>query len=413
MRAVVQLYKSAYTGLSRDTWFLSLVILINRSGTMVVPFMTMYATQKLHYTILQAGFVMAMFGVGSIVGAYIGGRLTDTIGFYKIQLFALIGGGIMFIVLGYLQHYTILCIGTFVLSTVNESFRPANSTAIAYYSKADNRTRSYSLNRLAINLGWAFGGALGGFLAGYNYRLLFWVDGLTNISAAILLIFVLPYPNKLESSLAKNKIGVVGNNSAYRDKQYIFFLLLTVLFAFCFFQLFTILPVYMKTQLKISEQLIGVLMAMNGLIIAVFEMVLVYRLEMKQKPLTFMKYGVWFVGLSYALYNILNGQFYVALLSSLVITIGEMLAMPFMNSYWISRSSEHNRGQYAALYTIAWGTAQIAAPSLGGYLVNQYSYQFLWWTVFIITIIAGFGFSRLSTAKRESKGAVAINVEEV
>jgi predicted MFS family arabinose efflux permease len=364
---------------------------------MVVPFMTMYATQKLHYSILQAGFIMAMFGVGSIVGAYIGGRLTDAIGFYKIQVFALLGGGVMFIVVGYLQYYTILCIGTFVLSAVNESFRPANSTAIAYYSKTDNRTRSYSLNRLAINLGWAFGGALGGFLAGHNYQLLFWVDGLTNISAAILLIIVLPYPVNLQSSLVKNKSITDRGVSAYRDKQYLFFILLTVLFAFCFFQMFTILPVYMKTELGISEQLIGVLMALNGLLIACIEMVIVYKLEARQKPLTFIKYGVWMVGLSYALYNLFTGHFYLALASSVVITFGEMFSMPFMNSYWISRSSEHNRGQYAALYTIGWGTAQVAAPSIGGFIADRYSYTSLWWIVFLITIIAGFGYSRLTS----------------
>ena len=363
---------------------------------MVVPFMTVYATQKLHYTILQAGFVMALFGLGSIVGAYIGGRLTDTIGFYKIQLFALVGGGIMFIVLGYLQKYTLLCIGTFVLSAVNESFRPANSTAIAYYSNTDNRTRSYSLNRLAINLGWAFGGALGGFLAGYDYHLLFWVDGLTNISAAILLIFVLPHPDGLKSSLVENKIKSDTGTSAYQDKQYLFFSLLTVFFSFCFFQMFTILPVYLETQLQITEQRIGVLMAVNGLIIAFIEMVIIYKLEARSKPLTFIKYGVWMVGLSYALFNVFNGHFYLALASTLVITFGEIFSMPFMNSYWISRSSEHNRGQYAALYTISWGIGQVAAPSIGGYIADQYSYNMLWWLVFIITIIAGFGYSRLA-----------------
>src|SRR3954452_8109898 len=208
MPAIIKLYKSAYQGLSRETWFLSLVILINRSGTMVVPFMTMYATQKLHYSIVDAGIIMALFGAGSIVGAFIGGRLTDAIGFYKIQVFALFGGGIMFIVLGYLQSYLLLCCGTFFLSLVNESFRPANSTAIAFYSKAENRTRSYSLNRLAINLGWAIGGALGGFLASVNYQLLFWVDGCTNIAAAILLFKLLPYV-KSGSNHTKHKETVI------------------------------------------------------------------------------------------------------------------------------------------------------------------------------------------------------------
>jgi predicted MFS family arabinose efflux permease len=366
---------------------------------MVIPFMTMYATQKLHYSITQAGFIMALFGAGSIVGAYIGGRLTDALGFYKIQLFSLFGGGCMFILLGYMRSFPAICICTFVLSTINESFRPANSTAIAYYSVPENRTRSYSLNRLAINLGWAFGGALGGFLAGYNYQLLFWVDGLTNLSAAIFLFFALPVPPELQASIKSNKTKCTGGSSAYQDRQYMLFILFTVLFAFCFFQMFTILPVYLKTKLGISEQLIGTLMAINGLIVAIVEMVLIYRLEARQKPLLFMKYGVWLVGLSFAMYNLLTGKFLLALSAMVVITFGEMLAMPFMNSYWISRSSDHNRGQYAALYTMGWGTAQIAAPSLGGFIADRFSYNLLWWIVFAITIMTGLGFSSLSIKK--------------
>ncbi|MDB5191538.1 MAG: transporter [Segetibacter sp.] len=362
---------------------------------MVLPFMTMYATQQLHFSIVEAGFIMAMFGAGSVVGAFIGGQLTDAIGFYKVQAFALFGGGCMFIVVGYLKEYWILCAGTFILSMVNESFRPANSTAIAIYSKPDNRTRSYSLNRLAINLGWAVGGALGGFLAGYNYHLLFWVDGLTNIGAALLLLVVLPVPANLKSTIAHNRTQRIASESAYKDKQYMAFIFLTVLFAFCFFQMFTILPVYLKTELGLTEQMIGTLMAINGLIIAVIEMVVVFKLEAKQQPLKYIMYGVWLVGLSYAMYNIFTGQLLLALASIIVITFGEMISMPFMNSYWISRSSEHNRGQYAALYTMAWGTAQIAAPSIGGYVADKYSYNLLWWIVFAITIVAGAGYIRL------------------
>jgi predicted MFS family arabinose efflux permease len=397
MPSLVSSYKAAYSGLSRKTWFLSLVILINRSGTMVVPFMTMYATQKLHFSIVDAGIIMALFGAGSIVGAFIGGRLTDAIGFYKIQLFALIGGGIMFIILGYLRSYTMLCLGTFFLSLINESFRPAHSTAIAYYSKEENRTRSYSLNRLAINLGWAVGGALGGFLASYNYHLLFWVDGLTNISAAIILTIVLPVPENLKSAVAVNKLKAANGSSAYKDKQYLFFIFLTILFAFCFFQMFTMLPVFLKQQLHITERLIGVLMAINGLIIAGIEMVVVFKLEAKAKPLRFIKFGVWLVGISYAVYNLFNGHFLLSLCSIIIITFGEMLSMPFMNSYWISRSEDHNRGQYAALYTMAWGTAQIAAPSLGGFIADHYSFNTLWWIVFATTAIAGVGFHKLAT----------------
>src|ERR1700712_4479899 len=131
----ISLYKNAYGGLSRSTWWLALVMLINRSGTMVVPFMTMYMTQHIGVSISKAGFVMSLFGTGAVIGALIGGKLTDKLGYYYIQITTLIGGGLMFIVLGQMHSYSAICICTFFLAFINEAFRPANSVAVAYYSK--------------------------------------------------------------------------------------------------------------------------------------------------------------------------------------------------------------------------------------------------------------------------------------
>src|SRR6478609_7039436 len=134
--STINLYKNSYSGLSRSTWWLSLVMLVNRSGTMVVPFMTMYMTQELGVGIGKAGFVMSLFGAGAIIGALAGGNITDKIGYYYVQLFTLLGGGVMFIVLGQMKTYGAICVTAFFLSMVNEAFRPANAVAIAHYSSA-------------------------------------------------------------------------------------------------------------------------------------------------------------------------------------------------------------------------------------------------------------------------------------
>jgi len=396
-----QLYKNAYTGLSVNTWYLSLVMLINRSGTMVVPFMVIYCTQSLGFSITQAGLIMGLFGLGAIVGAFIGGRITDKLGFYPLQVCALLTGGIMFMVVGYLQTFLSLSVGVFILSVCNESFRPANATAIAHYSKLENRTRSYSLNRLAINLGWAVGGALGGFLASVNYHLLFWVDGCTNIAAAFLLLKLLPYV-KSGTKHSKEK-NVPAAKSVYSDKVYLSFILLTILFASCFFQLFTILPVFYKTQWHLNEQYIGMLMALNGLIIVCIEMVLVYSIE-GTKPLTsFIRIGILLVGAGYALHNIFPASGWAAALCIIIMTVGEILSMPFMNSFWIKRTTEANRGQYAGLYTIAWSIAQIAAPTLGSQVVQHSGYNTLCWLLAAICLVASIGFTMLGTRINKSK----------
>lgn len=267
----IQLYKKAYSGLSRENWYLSLVMFINRSGTMVVPFMTIYCTQQLGFSIVQSGIIMSLFGLGSITGAFVGGKITDKIGFYYLQIGALLSGGVLFICLSFLETFLSLGIGTFLLSMCNESFRPANSTAVAYYSSENARTRSYSLNRLAINLGWSFGGALGGLIASIDYQLLFYVDGCTNILAALLLMKLLPAIKKVKTVESTNDIPLI--RSAYRDKLYLAFIFLTIPYASSFFQFFTLQPVFFKTEWHLTEQFIGGLMALNGMIIVLTEMV--------------------------------------------------------------------------------------------------------------------------------------------
>ncbi|NNV54185.1 MDR family MFS transporter [Limnovirga soli] len=405
LQATIQQYKNAYSGLTPKTWYLSLVMLINRSGTMVVPFMTIYCTQSLGFSITQAGIIMGLFGLGAIVGAYAGGIITDKFGFYPLQVGALLSGGAMFIITGYLQSFYSLAIGTFILSLCNESFRPANATAIAYYCNLSNRTRSYSLNRLAINLGWAVGGAIGGFLASINYHLLFWVDGCTNIAAALLLVRLLPYV-KSGSKHSTQKHNMV-KQSAYKDKIYLAFIALTVLFAACFFQLFTILPVMYKTQWHLSEQFIGLLMALNGLIIVAIEMVLVFTLEGKKPLTTYIRTGVLLIGAGYALLNIFPISGWAAIACISIMTIGEILSMPFMNSFWIKRTTESNRGQYAAMYTIAWSIAQITGPTGGSFIADKYSFTTLCWVLAVICLITSAGFFLLGTQINRNENKIA------
>lgn len=332
------------------------------------------------YSIGHAGIVMGLFGLGAVVGAYISGKLTDRIGFYPIQLFTLFFGGLLFIVLGYLRSYEWICVGTFVLSMVNEAFRPANSTAIAFYSKEGNRTRSYALNRLSINLGWAVGNAIGGFLASYNYQLLFWVDGVTNILAAIFMFLVLK-PEKGGKMPVPEK-NITSDHSAYKDRIYILFVILVALFASCFFQLFTNLTAYFRNELHFSERFIGLLGAINGIVIVLIEMVIIFRVEGKRKNTFFIIRGVFLCGLAYMMLVLLPFEMkWVALLMILMMTAGEIFSMPFMNSFWISRTTIYNRGQYAALYTVAWATAQTLGPAIGAQIAQFAGFTVLWWLV--------------------------------
>ncbi|MBI1342188.1 MAG: MFS transporter [Terrimonas sp.] len=394
LRSGLSVYRNAYVGLSPAIWWLSLVMFINRSGTMVIPFLTLYLTRELGFSIAEAGIIMGFFGMGAMLGAYLGGWLIDKIGFYKVQIGSLLLNGCMFIVLGQMRGFWHIAICIFFLSTLGESFRPANASAIAHYSKPGNRTRSYSLNRLAVNLGFSIGPAAGGILASISYDWLFWTDGLTCIIAAVMLRIVMQPPVSPVTGQNGSSDPIPVKKSAYRDYTYLKFIFLVFLVAFCFLQLFSIVPLYYKEVVLLNESAIGILLASNGLLIAVTEMVLVFKLEGKRPDRIYIGTGALLIGLSFLLLTIhpVIGFVWAAML---MITLGEMLMFPFVNNFWVSRSTETNRGQYAALFTISFALANVMAPTIGTQVIKHFGYNALWYLLFSVCGLAAIGFNKL------------------
>ena len=187
--------------------------------------------------------------------------------------------------------------------------------------------------------------------------------------------------------------------SAYRDKTYLWFILLTTLFGFCFFQMFTTIPKYFRDNLFLSEKYIGMIMALNGLLIVCFEMVLVYILEKKNKIIFYISSGTVLVALSFFSLLLEGNAKFITLIMILLITIGEIISMPFMNTFWIKRTNPKNRGQYAALYTIAWGIGQTSGPFVCSVLVDHTSFNTLFVFLGLILTFTAIGYYKLTDQK--------------
>lgn len=350
-------YKTSFSGLSRETWLLSIVILINRCGYMAVPFMGLYVTQALHRSTTDAGVIMICFGVGSIFGAAAGGKLTDMFGFRPVQIFSSLIGGAFFLGFSLITDFTLLCGFALLISFFYDAFRPANFTAIAAYASPGKETRSYSLNRLATNVGWAFGISIGGIVASYDYQLLFFIDGVVSIGVGIAIFMLLPPVIGFRKATQERAEGIVVRKP-YQDVLYLKFLFLTTLFATCFFLMFRVVPVFFKEVWHLDEAIIGLILGVNGVIIALFEMVMISTIENKRSVVFYIVLGVLVVGFSFACLMLPKFMpVVVALISVICFTVGEMLSIPFINTIVIKRSNEFNRGQYAAGHTVAWSTA--------------------------------------------------------
>lgn len=397
-------YLNSFRGFSREAWLLSAVMLINRSGTMVIPFMTVYLTQVKGYSLGQAGWVMSAFGAGSVLGSYLGGQLTDRIGFYQVQFWSLLLSGLALIGLGYTESIWAFGAMVFLVSTIADAFRPANFAALATYSRPENRTRAMGLLRMAVNLGWAVGPAVGGLLAAsVGYKALFWADGLTCIGAAIFFRLALPVRKRPQEAGAGNQAAgpapVV--SSAYRDGRYLAFLLLVLLNGIAFMQLFSTIPVFFKQEIALDEAQIGRLMAINGLLIALVEMPLIYVVEHRFGKWQIVSIGTLIIGFSYLLFNIFGLFWAVAFACMLSLTIGEMLSLPFIATMAIDFTTDRNRGQYMALFTMTYSVSHILSPNLGLQVADHFGFSTLWYLLMGFCVLVWFGFRRMAAAARQ------------
>jgi predicted MFS family arabinose efflux permease len=399
IKKIARTYHTSFSGLSRETWLFSIVMFVNRASTMVAPFLSMYITQSMHRSIGDAGLVIALFGLGSVAGSAAGGYFIDRLGFRTIQISTSLIGGLFIISFGMINHFFLLCIWTVLLSFFLESFRPANLTAVVTYSTPQNLTRSYSLNRLAVNLGWGFGSSLGGILAAINYHLLFWVEGMAYIMVSFMIVLLLPPGAKTRKTLHHEASPTSNLDSPWKDPFLIRFLLLATIFNSCFILMFRLAPVYWKEELHIGESVIGILLGLNGIIIALFEMVLIRYWESRRPIMYYIASGTLFVAFGY-IFLLLPGVYplWLVLAAVIFLTLGEMMALPFINTTVMRRATANNKGRYASAYALTWSVAMILGPGTAALIIDRWNYKTLW--VIIILVCVGAAVSFYSLAQR-------------
>jgi len=368
---------------------------------MVIPFLSLYLTQSLGFTLSDVGLIMVFFGLGSVIGSRLGGYLTDRIGYYKVMLVSLFLTGVLFVLLQFVTTLVGFCSAIFVLMMVADTFRPAMYVALSSYSKPENKTRSVTLIRLAINLGFSAGPALGGvIITTLGYQGLFWVDGVTCILATILLINVLNPKKTRVLDEVKNEHPV----SVYSDKLYWIFLAAMLLFGVVFLQYFSTIPLYYKEAHHLSELEIGLLLGTNGFIIFVLEMPLVKWLEdSKRTKVVLMLMGGLLVTLSFIVLNMTN-WIGILVVGMFLMTIGEMIMFPFSNAYAMERSKKGNQGQYMSWYAIAFSLAHVFGHFSGMHLVDKLGFDNTWYIIFGLSLLSGVFLLILKNKSKTAKG---------
>ncbi|OWP82925.1 MFS transporter [Flavobacterium davisii] len=381
-------YINNFKGFSREIWILTLITFINRAGTMVLPFLSKYLKEDLHFSYKEVSWILVSFGIGSMVGSWLGGKLTDKIGFYKIMIFSLLTSGICFFILQFINSFIGLCIGIFIIMVVADMYRPAMFVSLNTFATKENRTRALTLIRLAINLGFALGPAMAGLIImKIGYKGLFWVDGATCILAISIFRYFITIKRKQLEPKKENNLSN-NNTSVFNDFIFWIFLFCCMLVGILFFQLFTTLPLYHKIQFNLTEFQSGLLLMLNGLLIFFLEMPIVSYIERKQIN----KIKVITIGammMSFSMFILLFSSYSITLIIMMILmSLGEMFTFPFSNTFAMSRSAKGHEGRYMAIFSMSFSAAHILSAKIGLSIVDYFGYRTNWLIMAFLGIIA-------------------------
>lgn len=383
-------YINNFKGFTREVWILALITFVNRAGTMVLPFLSKYLKENLHFSYSEVGWIMVAFGLGSMLGSWLGGKLTDKIGFYKIMIFSLFTSGILFFILQYITTFWGLCFGMFIIMAISDMFRPAMFVSLSVYAKPENRVRALSLVRLAINLGFTAGPTLGGLIIlGMGYQGLFWVDGSSCIIA--ILIFAYYIKEKKRTPVTLDDADVtIAPTSIYKDKPFWMLLFISFITAMVFFQLFTTLPLYHNEKFGLTEFQTGMLLSINGLLVFLLEMPLVSFLERKKiNKIKNIFYGSLCIAAGYFIL-LLDTWVGILTISIVLLTFGEIFSFPFASAVALNRAPKGQEGQYMGLYTMSFSLAHIASSKTGLEIIAHYGYFTNWFVMGSLGILTLF-----------------------
>jgi predicted MFS family arabinose efflux permease len=384
-------------GLPRQVWVLFAASVVNKAGTMVLPFFVIYLTAELGYSATRASLYVLLYGAGALVAAPFAGRLADLWSPIRVMRASLFLSGVVLLLFPIVRRPVALGIMTVALAVTAESFRPANLTIFGDLVKPELRKAGFAVNRLAVNLGMSVGPMLGGVLATISFRWLFVVDGATSLAAgAILALSAFPPHHRghpTPEAQALDALEVVHDGPAHLDRRLLLFLAAFFPVVFVFFQHSSSLALYLVQDLRLSAAVYGVLFTVNTLMIVFlevpFNLATRHWSHARTLGLGALLCAVGFGALAFArdLPSVIG--------TAVVWTVGEMLLFPGMADYVTAIAPERRRGEYMGLVQMMMGLAFTVGPWGGLQLLARFGGRTMWLVMLAVGLVAAAALTRV------------------
>lgn len=346
-------------GMPREVWILFAGAFVNRLGTFVLPFITLYLTSR-GYSVPQAGLGLAAYGLGAIGAQGAGGLLADRIGRRNTIALSMLGGAALTLSLIWVHGLWPIVLVVMLLGFVAELYRPASSALISDLVEPEARVAAFSAYRMMLNIGWACGLALGGVLADHSYNLLFIGDAITSGLFGVIAFSALPHGTRTSKHEERHRLSA--GRSIVADKGFLLFLAAVFATAAVYMQNASTFALHV-TGLGYSTKVYGFLQAMNGILVVLFELPISAWTQHRRRTHVIALGGV-LVGLGFAELAFVKAL--PGLLVMVVIwTLGEIVESPATSAFVADRAPEHARGRYQGALGMMYASAAVVGPLVG------------------------------------------------
>jgi MFS family permease len=417
-----------YLDLPRPVHVLCLGQLINKAGTLLLPFLTLYLREDLGLGSEFPTYAFGFFGLGSIVSAIAGGHLADRIGRRIVMLLSLFGAAAVLLVFSTLTWPPAILLTTLIFGFVAEMYRPAAAAMIADIVEPKSRPRAFGLMYVSINLGFCVGPLVGGILAESSFRWLFWGDAATSSIYGLIILFAIretlprggpdadgpsfrqpeleasggsPPPPGLGHPEGATIAAIDAGRSAtapdgeiplahaikrmIRDRVFMMFCLATLLTAMAFMQLMSTFPLYLQ-QFGVGPKIYGRLITLNAAMVVICQLPVASLITRFDRGVV-IALGSVATGLSFGLLMASASIWHFALVV-VVMTIGELMQAPLMQAIVGDLAPPALRGRYMGVLGMSFSIALMIGSPLGGIVLARLGGNYIWGGAFAVSMVA-------------------------
>jgi MFS family permease len=344
--------------LPRGAWVLFFGTFLNKFGTFVLPFLAIYMT-RMGYSVAAAGLATAAYGIGSLCASVLGGYLADRLGRRKTIVLSMVSAAVAMLSLSQAHSLLMIVLFSGLAGLTCELYRPASSALLADLVPAGERVAAFAAYRMALNAGFAFGSATAGLLAQKSFLWLFVGDAASSVLFGLVAWFALPAGlrgTRAGNSLRETMRVIRGN------KRFLQVLCAVLLVGLVFVQVFSTMSLEI-TRHGFPPSVYGFVISLNGVLIVLFELPLT-TITKRQPTQRMMALGFLLIGAGFAS-NALLRTIPLLVLTTALLTLGEMIAMPVSSAYVADLAPADQRGLYMGTYGLTWSVAFVCGPTLG------------------------------------------------